>query len=409
MPDSQEKVGDFGRFRDMSKALRTNRPDGKVASRLRARAGYGTLFSTRIMRNESSQKLFEFPDEHPASAISDINTGTRRKIHRIRPPVKAHGGKYYLARQIVPILLSAPGNPAEYLEPCAFGASVYLAMPRFKREILGDVNPDVVALWQVLSHEQYSTTLSRRLATIPYSASQFEAAKAESPVSVIDQAMRFLILCRFSRGGLGQTFAWSERQRGGRPGDANAWHTFCERGLPKIIDRARGVTITNDPCWWTVWQSRDKVQRLVYADPPYMKQTRTAPDAYGPFEMTRLHHFWLVAALRAHSGPAAISGYRSYDYDRWLHDWRRFDFEVPNNSGQSEKKQRRTESLWTWRRSTGGGAGDSSMQLRRRLARRSSIAGTSVRFLLRPITLRTSCARNSSVVACRWMTTPNPV
>jgi hypothetical protein len=30
--------------------------------------------------------------------------------------------------------------------------------------------------------------------------------------------------------------------------------------------------------------------------------------AYGPYEMTRLHHFWLVAALQAHSGPAAISG-----------------------------------------------------------------------------------------------------
>lgn len=158
--------------------------------------------------------------------------------------------------------------------------------------------------------------------------------------------MRFLIRCRFSRGGLGQDFAWSERERGGKPGDENAWDTFRENELPKIIERARGAEVTAEPCWWSVWQSRHQKQRLVYADPPYMSNTRKAKKAYGQFEMNRFGHFWLVAALRAHSGPAAISGYRNYDYDRWLHDWRRIDFEMPNNSGQSKKKQRRVDALW---------------------------------------------------------------
>ncbi len=77
-----------------------------------------------------------------------------------------------------------------------------------------------------------------------------------------------------------------------------------------------------------------------------MRSTRTAKEAYGPFEMTQLQHLWLVAALRAHAGPAAISGYRCYDYDRWLDDWQRYDFEMPNNAGQNKRKQRRIESLW---------------------------------------------------------------
>ncbi|HVC99290.1 MAG TPA: hypothetical protein VND64_36835 [Pirellulales bacterium] len=34
------------------------------------------------------------------------------------------------------------------------------------------------------------------------------------------------------------------------------------------------------------------------------------------------------------------------EYDRWLHAWRRFDFDMPNNASQSQRKQRRTESLW---------------------------------------------------------------
>ena len=292
------------------------------------------------------QQRFAFPDEHPASPIDDIHIDVRRKIERIRPPVKAHGGKYYLARQIVPILLSAPGDPNEYLEPCAYGASVFLAMPRFERETLGDINPDVVNLWRVLSHEQYAAVLSEKLSSIPYRESVFEEARRETTICFIDRAVRFLIKCRFSRGGLGESFAWSQRKRGGKPGDENAWDTFREIELPKISERARGLSITNEPCWWTVWQSREKAHCLVYCDPPYQASTRTSKGAYGPFEMTRVQHSWLVAALRAHSGPAAISGYRSYDYDRWLRDWRRFDFEMPNNSGQSKKKQRRIDSLW---------------------------------------------------------------
>jgi site-specific DNA-adenine methylase len=233
----------------------------------------------------------------------------------------------------------------EYLEPCVFGGSVYLALPRFGNELVGDVNPDVVNLWRVLSNQAANELLEIVIDT-PYEIGAFEEAQTQS-TNAITQAARFIIRRRFSRGGLGETFAWSERERGGQPGDANAWETFGQHALPKIIDRANGVRVLNDPCWVAVWESRMKSRRLIYADPPYMADTRTSKSAYGQFEMTRLHHFWLAAALRAHSGPAAISGYRNYDYDFWFKDWRRTDFEVSNNAGQTGKKQKRIESLWT--------------------------------------------------------------
>jgi DNA adenine methylase len=285
--------------------------------------------------------------EEPIAPAADPSAIAAYHVHRIRPPVKAHGGKYYLAPKIVPILLNVRAKVTEYLEPCAFGASVFLAMPRMKREILGDINPDVVALWTVLSNRESAAELTRRLAAVPYTEETFEAAKRETGVTLIERATRFLIRCRFSRGGLGKDFAWSERMRGGRPGDENAWHTFRENELPRVIARAEGTEVLSDPCWRTVWESRNAIQRLIYADPPYMPKTRTAKTAYGPFEMTPYQHARLVTALRAHSGPAAISGYWCDEYDRWLRDWRRFDFEMPNNAGQSRRKQRRCESLWT--------------------------------------------------------------
>jgi hypothetical protein len=89
----------------------------------------------------------------------------------------------------------------------------------------------------------------------------------EAGGTAVDRAVQFLVRRRFSRGGLGTSFAWSDCERGGRPGDENAWLTFREKELPKIIKRAQGVEVTDDPCWWTVWESREKIRRLIYADP----------------------------------------------------------------------------------------------------------------------------------------------
>ena len=296
-------------------------------------------------RKERSVQQSLFGDL-PAAPAADASVFAGCRVDRIRPPVKAHGGKYYLAPKIVPILLNVRAKVTEYLEPCAFGASVFLAMPRMKREILGDINPDVVALWTVLSNKESAAALSQRLAAIPYTEEAFQAAKRETGITLIEQATRFLIRCRFSRGGLGKDFAWSSRHRGGRPGDENAWHTFRENELPKIIARAEGIEVRSDPCWRTVWESRNTIHRIIYSDPPYVPKTRTAKTAYGPYEMTLFQHARLIAALRSHSGPAAISGYRCEEYDRWLNGWRRFDIEMPNNAGQSKRKQRRCESLW---------------------------------------------------------------
>lgn len=204
------------------------------------------------------QRLLGFTDE-PTTATPKDCVQAHTVIHRLRPPVKAHGGKYYLARQIVPILLGVRERINEYLEPCAFGASVFLAMPRSQREILGDINPDVVALWSVLSDERSASELAQRLSTITYCQSNFEAANQGAGETMLDRATSFLVRCRFSRGGLGKSFAWSERLRGGRPGDENAWETFRQSELPRIIARTKGVEVTNDPCWWTVWESRQKV------------------------------------------------------------------------------------------------------------------------------------------------------
>jgi hypothetical protein len=49
----------------------------------------------------------------------------------------------------------------------------------------------------------------------------------------LEAAVRFLVRNRFRRGELGKDFAWSDRLRGGQPGDRNAWETIKEE-LPRL-------------------------------------------------------------------------------------------------------------------------------------------------------------------------------
>ena len=64
--------------------------------------------SRRTRGRRTVQRLLAFGESEDELAseprgVSDVT------VARLRPPVKAHGGKYYLARKIVPILLSVSG------------------------------------------------------------------------------------------------------------------------------------------------------------------------------------------------------------------------------------------------------------------------------------------------------------
>ena len=86
------------------------------------------------------------------------------------------------------------------------------------------------------------------------------------------------------------SFAWSDRLRGGQPGDLNAWDNSIA-SIPLVSDRLQGVEITNK-------HFRDVLRLLhthttrracIYADPPYVHRTRTLANAY-KVEMTDAEH-----------------------------------------------------------------------------------------------------------------------
>jgi DNA adenine methylase len=156
----------------------------------------------------------------------------------VRPPVKWHGGKRYLARRIIEHF---PPHRI-YLEPFGGGASVLLNKPPCEVETYNDLDLRITRLFRVLRDQ--GEAFMQRVRLIPYSQVEFERA-ADYPVSAgdLDTAVCDFIRWRQSFGGQGRSWSYTtSRARGGMAGDVNAWWTAID-GLPQIINRLKRVQI----------------------------------------------------------------------------------------------------------------------------------------------------------------------
>lgn len=253
---------------------------------------------------------------------------------KLRPAVKWHGGKHYLARPIVRLL---PPHRT-YVEPFAGGLSVLLNKPRSPREVAGDIDPELINFYHVLVER--TDELLDSLAGLAYEQATFDRVRASQPGGDLGKAVRFLVVNRWSRGGLGRSFAWSNRNRGGQPGDRNAWQTI-QADLPAIADRLASVDIVCCDALQVI-RSYDAPDTLFYCDPPYLHSTRTARHAYR-HEMDEVDHVNLLATLRQCRGSVVLSSYPSTLYNDTLEGWERFEFDMPKHAGQGRSKKRCTE------------------------------------------------------------------
>jgi DNA adenine methylase len=256
----------------------------------------------------------------------------------MRPPIKRHGGKFYPAKRIVRLL---PAHDT-FVEPHAGGLNVLLNKRRSRIEVAGDLDSALIRFYECLRDRPEE--LRRRLQSIPYSLESFQwACEVGGDLDTIESAARFVVKNRFSRGGLGQRFAWSERLRGGQPGDVNGWQTILAE-LPKIAARLQGVELHCADALDLI-ERFDGPETLHYLNPPYPHATRTARDAY-KHEMSDEAHERLLDAILNVRGMVVLSGYRNPLYDQALRSWKRHEIELANNSGQTKVKSRRVEVIW---------------------------------------------------------------
>lgn len=259
----------------------------------------------------------------------------------LRPPVKWHGGKHYLARRIVEVF--APHRI--YLEPFGGAASVLLNKPPVDVEAYNDLDLRVTRLFRVLRNQGQG--FLERVRLMPYSQPEFEdAANCPANASDVDKAICDFVRWRQSFGGQGKTWSCTTaRARGGMAGDVNAWWTAIDQ-LPEIIDRLKRVEILCQPALEAIARF-DNPQALIYCDPPYLHETRHPGtcDIYG-VEMSAVDHSELAGVLNQCKSKVVLSGYPSPLYERLYGSWRQIVFDMPNHSAGGRTKARKQETLW---------------------------------------------------------------
>jgi DNA adenine methylase len=268
-------------------------------------------------------------------------------------PLKWHGGKYYLASKIVGLM---PVH-LHYVEPFFGGGAVlfgrepddeglWLFPHKGVSEVVNDVNGLLINFWRVLQDPEKFALFHRRLEATPMARQEWEDAhRHEYGHDNIADAVAFFIDCRQSRSGMMNSFTSVTRNRLRRRmnGNTSEWLSAVE-GLPSIHQRLSRVLIENMSAIALIARE-DMPTTLFYCDPPYLHETRTAPNAYA-HEMTEAQHRELLATLVACKGKVMLSGYPSSLYDTTLKSWTRHTFELPNNAAGGETKRRMTEVLW---------------------------------------------------------------
>lgn len=270
-------------------------------------------------------------------------------------PLKWHGGKAYLASKLVAMM---PPH-LHYVEPYAGGLSVLLAKdPEGVSEVVNDINGPLSNFWRVLQDDDMFSRFVRQVQAVPFGERHFQFAKQYHDQDPIQQAMNgevfraveFFILCRQSLAGRMGGFATLSRNRvrRGMNEQVSAWLTAVE-GLPDVHKRLKRVVVLNRDALDVIRQ-QDGVNTLFYLDPPYLKETRTSPDVYD-HEMSEDQHGQLLEAIGAadFQGKFMLSGYRSELYDDWagVCNWKRTDFDLPNNSAGGVEKRRMVECVWS--------------------------------------------------------------
>lgn len=243
------------------------------------------------------------------------------------------GAKWSLAQRITRHF----GQHYHYVEPYFGSGAVFFSKTPSPHEVLNDLNGQVVNLWSVLRDQ--TEDLCWALETTPWSRDEY-AVSDEVTGDVLEDARRFVVrVWQAHASDLAKKTGWKNRgvhQRAG--GMSHRWQKVPDQ-LRTLAWRLSDAEIENRDAL-SVVKRFNASDVLIYADPPYLHETRTQRMYSEEVEVE--HHDELLEALLAHKGPAVLSGYANSLYDDALTGWDRVVMKAP----KVEKGASRSEVLW---------------------------------------------------------------
>lgn len=253
------------------------------------------------------------------------------------PILKYPGAKWRLAPWIIEHMPPHEG----YLEPWGGSLAVFFNKPKSRVETVNDLDGNIVRFFRAC--REHPDELAEALALTPWSREEFMQNDYSGQVDDVEAARQFAVRCWQGMGAriTGKTgwLATTGKNKNGGPNRPKLW-----RRLPDVIaqaaERLRDAQIENRPAL-ELLQIYDGQELLIYADPPYVKSTRTLSGNQYNHEMTDTDHEAMLAALNSSHSMILLSGYDCDLYRDTLRGWRMEQIQTT-----AEKGRPRTECLW---------------------------------------------------------------
>lgn len=226
-----------------------------------------------------------------------------------------------------------------YIEPFVGAGNIFLNKKPSHTEIINDINEDIFLVWLACQNNTI-----QRVKTLYYSDGIFDFYKKYQPVSDWSRSEKEYVLRNMSRGGMKTHFAKSNRLRGGKMGDENAWNNKV-LNLPKICNRAKLAVISNRPALDCLADYNSSTA-FAYLDPPYLHATRVSKKLYANEMSEKDHEELLNFLVKEWRGRFLLSGYDNSLYHDKLKFCTSFGKLVPNHLSQSKSKPKKAEIVW---------------------------------------------------------------
>lgn len=255
----------------------------------------------------------------------------------MNPVLKYPGAKW----RIVDWIISHFPNHESYLEPFAGSLAVFLNKSPARIETVNDLDGNVVRFFKTCRN--HPEELARALELTPWAREEFEHASKAEPTDDVETARAFAVRCWMSFGGrLYRGDSWRHStgaKTNGGPDNPKLWAR-----LPSIVyevaDRLKQAQIENRPAV-EVMKAYNGPNVLIYADPPYVRETRTLHGDQYKYEMTDDQHREFLNVAVQHKGMILISGYDCDLYRQALRGWA-----CDRISTTAERGIQREECLW---------------------------------------------------------------
>ena len=255
--------------------------------------------------------------------------------------LKYPGSKWMMAEWIVAHFPDGYENMT-YLEPFFGSGAVFFTKNRSQIETINDLDDNVVNLFRVAREQPEELAASVFLT--PWSRAEYALSYESVEVMGVEKARRFLVRMWQGIGAKSSDRTGWRKNVKGVNGNVPRFHISLPDNILSVAERLKHdngnkiVQIENRDAFDLI-QRHNSPDTLIYADPPYMLETRSG--RIYKHEFSTEDHRTLLSLLLDHSGPVVLSGYHNDLYDAMLFEWKRYEKPV-----QTEAANVKTEVIW---------------------------------------------------------------